>query len=287
VNFRDVTACGSSTEVALPCMFSPYGRAHYDKERIKHSESLMHVLEHAGIHNLWRDNQTGCKGVCEGLAFESFEHGNVPGDCIKDGCLDEAMLHGLSDRIAARPGDQVIVLHQLGNHGPAYYARYPSSFRRYMPECTTPDLGLCSREQIVNAYDNALLYTDHFLTRTIHLLSEQSERDTALIYLADHGESLGENGLFLHGVPYAIAPDTQLRVPLLVWLSPQFAADRGVDMSCLRRRGSESVTQDHLFHSVLGLMQVRTPEYNASLDLFSRCVATSAADKHFDAGAAP
>lgn len=287
VNFRDVTACGSSTEVALPCMFSPYGRAHYDKERIKHSESLLHVLEHAGIHTLWRDNQTGCKGVCEGLAFESFEHGNVPGDCISNGCFDEAMLHGLADRIAARPDDQVIVLHQLGNHGPAYYARYPSAFRRYAPECATADLDRCSREQVVNAYDNALLYTDHFLTRTIHLLMEQSGRDTALIYLSDHGESLGENGLFLHGVPYAIAPDTQTRVPLLVWLSPQFAADRGVDMSCLRQRRSESLSQDNLFHSVLGLMQVRTPEYNASLDLFAPCVATSATDSHFAFGAAP
>lgn len=278
VNFNDVTACGTSTETALPCMFSPYGRAHYDKERIKHSESLLHVLEHAGIHTLWRDNQTGCKGVCEGLAFESFEHGDVPGDCKQGSCLDEAMLHGLADRIASRPGDQVVVLHQLGNHGPAYYARYPARFRRYAPECATPDLDRCSRDQIVNAYDNALLYTDHFLARTIRLLAEQRGRDTALIYLSDHGESLGENGLFLHGVPYAIAPDTQTRVPLLVWLSPQFAVNRGVDMSCMRQLSSAAVSQDNLFHSVLGLMQVHTPEYDASLDLFARCAGTSLTD---------
>jgi len=287
VNFRDVTACGSSTEVSLPCMFSPYGRAHYDKERIEHSESLLHVLEHAGIHTLWRDNQTGCKGVCEGLAFESFEHGDVPGVCTHDGCLDEAMLHGLAERIATQPGDQVIVLHQLGNHGPAYYARYPAAFRHYTPVCETSDLDRCSREQIVNAYDNALRYTDDFLTRTIRLLAEQSDRDTALIYLSDHGESLGEDGLFLHGVPYAIAPDTQTRVPLLVWLSPHFVAARGVDMGCLRQRSAESVTQDNLFHSVLGLMQVRTPEYDASLDLFARCETAATGDSHFAAGAAP
>jgi len=287
VNFRDVTACGSSTEVSLPCMFSPYGRAHYDKERIEHSESLLHVLEHAGIHTLWRDNQTGCKGVCEGLAFESFEHGDVPGVCTHDGCLDEALLHGLAERIATQPGDQVIVLHQLGNHGPAYYARYPAAFRHYTPVCETSDLDRCSREQIVNAYDNALRYTDDFLTRTIRLLAERSDRDTALIYLSDHGESLGEDGLFLHGVPYAIAPDTQTRVPLLVWLSPHFVAARGVDMGCLRQRSAESVTQDNLFHSVLGLMQVRTPEYDASLDLFARCEAAATGDSHFAAGAAP
>jgi lipid A ethanolaminephosphotransferase len=286
VNFRDVTSCGSSTEVSLPCMFSPYGRAHYDKERIKRSESLLHVLEHAGIHTLWRDNQTGCKGVCEGLAFESFEHGDVPGACTQDGCFDEAMLHGLVERIAAQPGDQVIVLHQLGNHGPAYYARYPAAFRRYTPVCETSDLDRCSREQIVNAYDNAVTYTDDFLAHAIGLLGEQTGRDTALIYLSDHGESLGENGLYLHGVPYAIAPDTQTRVPLLVWLSPQFAAARGVDLGCLRQRSSDAVSQDNLFHSVLGLMQVRTPEYDAALDLFARCEAEATADSPVAAGAA-
>ena len=271
VNFRNVTACGSSTEISLPCMFSPYGRAHYDKERIRHSESLLHVLEHAGVRTLWRDNQTGCKGVCEGLAFESFEHADIPGACTQAGCLDEAMLHGLAERIAAQPGDQVIVLHQLGNHGPAYYARYPAAFRRYTPACETSDLDRCSREQIVNAYDNAVTYTDDFLARAIGLLGAQSGRDTALIYLSDHGESLGENGLYLHGVPYAIAPDTQTRVPLLVWLSPQFAAARGVDLDCLRGRSDDAISQDNLFHSVLGLMQVRTPEYDAALDLFARC----------------
>ncbi|MFC5571296.1 phosphoethanolamine transferase [Lysobacter yangpyeongensis] len=271
VNFRDVTACGSATEVSLPCMFSMYGRARYDKDRIRHSESLLHVLEHAGIPTLWRDNQTGCKGVCEGLAFESFEHGAVPGACTAEGCLDEAMLHGLADRIAAHPGDQVVVLHQLGNHGPAYYARYPARLRRFTPTCDTPDLNRCSREQIVNAYDNAVLYTDDFLARTIGFLQAQADRDTALIYLSDHGESLGEGGLYLHGVPYAIAPATQTRVPLLVWLSPRFAASRGVDTACLRAHAAEPVSQDNLFSSVLGLLQVRTPEYQPARDLFARC----------------
>lgn len=271
INFSHVVACGSSTEISLPCMFSPWGRAHYDKDRIDHSESLLHVLEHAGIRTLWRDNQTGCKGVCEGLAFESFEHGTVPEACNAEGCLDEAMLHGLGDRVAANPGDQVVVLHQLGNHGPAYYTRYPAEFRHFTPVCETSDLDRCSREEIVNAYDNAVLYTDDFLARTIRFLDEQSGRDTALIYLSDHGESLGEDGLYLHGVPYAIAPDTQTHVPMLMWLSPGFSAARGIDTECLKARGNDDVSQDNLFHSVLGLMQVRTPEYDATLDLFSRC----------------
>lgn len=271
LNFTNVTSCGSATEVSVPCMFSPYGRARYDKDRIRHSESLLHVMEHAGIHTLWRDNQTGCKGVCDGLAFESFEHARVPEACDGEGCLDEVMLHGLEEKISATPGDLVVVLHQLGNHGPSYYKRYPARLRRFTPTCDTADLGDCSREQIVNAYDNAVLYTDDFLARTIRFLIERDDRDTAMIYVSDHGESLGENGLFLHGVPYAIAPGTQTHVPMVAWLSPGFAADRGVDMDCMKRASDAAVSHDNLFHSVLGLMQVRTPEYDAALDLFGRC----------------
>ncbi|HEV8695315.1 MAG TPA: phosphoethanolamine--lipid A transferase [Lysobacter sp.] len=271
INFTSVDACGSSTEISLPCMFSPYGRAHYDKDRIKHSESLLHVLEHAGIKTLWRDNQTGCKGVCDGLEFESFEHATIPQACTAEGCLDEVMLHGLAERISKQPGDMVVVLHQLGNHGPAYYSRYPARLRRYTPVCETSELSKCSRTEIVNAYDNAVLYTDDFLARTVHFLAEQSGHDAAMIYLSDHGESLGENGLFLHGVPYAIAPETQTRVPMVMWLSPSLAAARGIDVKCMKERSTAPASQDNLFHSVLGLMQVRTPEYDASLDLFDRC----------------
>ncbi|MGO4776141.1 phosphoethanolamine transferase, partial [Lysobacter sp. 2RAB21] len=172
VNFPDMTACGSSTEVSVPCMFSPYGRENYDKDRIQGSESLLNVLEYAGIQTLWRDNQTGCKNVCKGLPFESFEHGTDPKFCTSEGCFDEVMLGGLREKIGAKPGDAVVVLHQLGNHGPSYYQRYPQRLRRYSPTCDTSELGQCSREQIVNAYDNAVLATDDFLARTIRYLAQ-------------------------------------------------------------------------------------------------------------------
>ena len=272
VNFTDVTACGSSTEVSVPCMFSPYGRAHYDKRRIERSESLLHVLEHAGIGTLWRDNQTGCKGVCEGLAFESFEHAIDPLLCNDDGCQDEVMLRGLTSELDRRPGDRVVVLHQLGNHGPSYFLRYPQRLQRYLPACERSELGKCTRAEIVNAYDNAVLHTDEFVARTIRfLVAESSTRDTALIYLSDHGESLGENGLYLHGVPYAIAPRTQTKVPMVMWLSPGLAAEEHIDIACMERNAAAPASHDNLFHSVLGLMQVRTGEYDAGLDLFRAC----------------
>jgi lipid A ethanolaminephosphotransferase len=270
INYGEVTSCGSSTEVSLPCMFSPYGRRDYDKDRIRRSESLLHVLDHAGIATLWRDNQTGCKGVCDGLPFESYEHADDPAFCDAEGCRDEVLLQGLERRLD-RPGDQVVVLHPIGNHGPSYYRRYPAGFERYTPACRDAELGHCSREEIVNAYDNALLYTDHVLARTIGLLAARADRQSALIYVSDHGESLGENGLYLHGVPYAIAPRTQTHVPMIAWLSPAWLAQDGLDSACLRERARQPASHDNLFHSVLGLLDVVTSVYDARLDLFTGC----------------
>ncbi|MGE8232076.1 MAG: phosphoethanolamine transferase [Stenotrophomonas sp.] len=271
INFPDMHSCGTSTEVSLPCMFSPFGRHDYDEKKIRAHQSLLHVLEHAGIATLWRDNQSGCKGVCEGLDIQRLDDATTPGLCADGRCMDEILLENLATQVRAKPGDRVLVLHQLGNHGPSYFQRYPAQFRQFAPTCDTADLGKCSREDIVNSYDNAIRYTDHFLTRTIATLRGMDDYDTAMIYLSDHGESLGEKGLYLHGVPYAIAPEEQTRVPMVMWFSPGFTADRGLDMSCVRHRAAQRTDQDNLFPSVLGLMQVQTSVYDRSRDLFAPC----------------
>ena len=271
INFPDVTACGSSTEVSLPCMFSPYGRHDYDQKKIRDHQSLLHVLEHAGIRTLWRDNQSGCKGVCEGLAIQQLDDADDPELCNGKRCLDEILLHGLDDAVPAGAGDRVVVLHQLGNHGPNYFERYPAGFRRYSPVCESTDLGACDRQAIVNAYDNALGYTDHVLAKLIGQLGRNTDYDTAMIYLSDHGESLGEKGLYLHGVPYAIAPEEQTHVPMVMWLSPGFAATSKLDVACLRREAAEPASQDNLFPSVLGLLDIRTTLYDPDRDLFAGC----------------
>lgn len=271
INFSDVTSCGSSTEVSLPCMFSPYGRRHYDRGEIERHQSLLHVLQRAGIPVLWRDNQSGCKGVCEGLAFDRLADAKNPALCNDQRCLDEILIQDLEARVPPGGSDRIVVLHQLGNHGPSYFERYPARFRKFTPTCETPELGKCSREQIVNTYDNALLYTDHFLATTIGRLKGLRGYDTAMIYVSDHGESLGENGLYLHGLPYAIAPREQTRVPMVMWFSPDFARDNRLDMACLRQRAAKPVSHDHLFSSLLGLMRVETSVYDRSRDLFAEC----------------
>lgn len=271
INFSDVASCGSSTEVSLPCMFSPYGRRHYDHDKIERHQSVLHVLEQAGIPVLWRDNQSGCKGVCEGLAFDRLSESHDAALCDGRRCLDEILLQGLETRLAPAGGDRVVVLHQLGNHGPNYFERYPARFRRFTPTCETPELGKCSREQIVNAYDNALRYTDHFLSATIGRLKGVQGYDTAMIYVSDHGESLGEKGLYLHGVPYAIAPREQTQVPMVMWFSPGFARGNRLDLSCLQRRAARPASHDYLFSSLLGLMRVETSVYDPAWDIFATC----------------
>jgi lipid A ethanolaminephosphotransferase len=271
INFPDMHSCGTSTEVSVPCMFSPWGRGDYDEKKIRVHQSLLHVLDHAGIGVLWRDNQSGCKGVCEGLPLQSLADATTPGLCANGRCLDEILLQDLPQQARAKPGDRVIVLHQLGNHGPAYFERYPPRFRRFTPTCDTVDLGRCTREQIANSYDNALLYTDHVLAQAIGTLQGMEDYDTAMIYVSDHGESLGEKGLFLHGIPYAIAPEEQTHVPMTMWFSPSFARNRGLDLQCVRQRAGQYTDHDALFSSVLGLMQVRTALYAAQQDLFAAC----------------
>lgn len=271
VNYDDVTACGSNTEVSVPCMFSIYGRRAYDRGKIRNSESLLHVLERAGVKTLWRDNQSGCKGVCKDLAFESYREPPQHPLCTDQACRDEVMLSGLHDAIDDNPGDVVVVLHQMGNHGPAYFKRYGEEFRTFTPDCRSADLGKCTREEIVNAYDNAIVATDDFLAKTVDMLAADSSHDTAMIYLSDHGESLGEGNLYLHGLPYAIAPATQVKVPMVVWLSEGLQKARGIAPSCLREQASMPLSHDNLFHSVLGLMEVQSRSRDEALNLFGRC----------------
>ncbi|WP_309682991.1 phosphoethanolamine--lipid A transferase [Polaromonas sp.] len=272
ISFSHVTACGTSTEVSLPCMFSPFGRAQYDEDKIRSHESLLHVLARAGFKVLWRDNQSGCKGVCEGLPTEQMDHASIEALCAEGQCLDEVLLQGMEGIARDAQGNLLVVMHQLGSHGPAYYKRYPAVFKRFSPACENEDLRGCSSAEIVNAYDNSLLYTDYFLSGLIDFLGQAEKKyDTAMLYVSDHGESLGDNGLYLHGVPYPIAPDVQKRVPLVMWLSPGFRRSFHVDQDCLRARAGAELSHDNLFHSVLGVLDVQTQAYNGALDLFAPC----------------
>jgi lipid A ethanolaminephosphotransferase len=276
VYFPHAQACGTSTEVSLPCMFSPFGRHAYDEEKILAHESLLHVLARAGFKVLWRDNQSGCKGVCDGLPVQRLDDAKVGGLCAQGKCMDEILLQGMEGIARDTSGNLFVVLHQMGSHGPAYFERYPPAFKRFTPACETPELRHCSTAEIVNAYDNSLLYTDYFLAKLIDFLADaQKTHDTAMVYLSDHGESLGEGGLYLHGVPHAIAPDVQTHVPFAMWLSPAFQRSVGVSQECMGRQTLQPASHDNLFHSLLGVLDVETAAYDQRMDLFAPCRDTS------------
>jgi lipid A ethanolaminephosphotransferase len=202
----------------VPCLFSFDGRADFDIASARRTENVLDVLAKAGVNVLWRDNNSDSKGVAERVQYEDYRSNVLNPDCDVE-CRDVGMLSGLQDYIDSHEGDILIVLHQMGSHGPAYSRRYPPEFEEFRPACHTRELSECTREEITNAYDNSLLYTDYFVSKVIELLKENTPNyETAMFYVGDHGESLGENGLYLHGMPYMFAPAAQTHVPLIAWI---------------------------------------------------------------------
>lgn len=276
--FSNVTSCGTNTQVSVPCMFSYLGREANAKNDIPY-ENLLDVLQRAGMQVLWLDNQSGCKGVCDRIPNASTRELKDPVLCPDGECFDDILLRVLPERLAqlekagaSGPGSPgtVVVLHQMGNHGPAYYKRTPNDMKVYQPECRSNVLQDCPPQDIVNAYDNAVRYTDHLVSQTVRWLKSQP-RPTAMLYVSDHGESLGEKGLYLHGMPFVMAPKEQTHVPMALWLSKPMQSQLGWDGACWKKQVAEAVSHDHYFHSVLTLAQVKTRMHKPELDVFSAC----------------
>ena len=271
ISFSEVAACGTSTAASLPCMFAKEGRSDYQSG--SYEENLLDVLQRAGLAVLWIDNQSGCKGVCDRVSHTSTTALKDPAYCAGGECMDAIMVSRLDAEIAKLPAARrakgvVVVLHQMGSHGPAYFKRSPPAQKHFAPECRSNTLQDCPRQNLLNAYDNSIVYTDFVLNESIQWLeSHAATARGALLYVSDHGESLGENNLYLHGLPYAVAPKYQKHVPWIAWHAPDF----GVQTACLQARKKQSLSHDNLFHTVLGMMQVQTVLYQPALDAYSAC----------------
>jgi len=265
VSFSNFWSCGTSTAVSVPCMFSNINASDYKKENVKSTENIVDVLQHAGVNVLWLDNNSDSKGVALRVPYQSYKSPEINTVCDPE-CRDIGMLKNIQGYIEEHPqGDIFIVLHQMGNHGPAYYKRYPAEFEKFTPVCKTNQLEDCSKEELNNAYDNAILYTDYFLSEVIGLLKENVENfETAMFYVSDHGESLGENGLYLHGLPRFIAPDTQTHVPAIIWFDDGFY---GLDMKLLARKTDNKYNHDNVFHTILGFMEIESATYDKKMNI--------------------
>jgi len=266
ISFKHVSSCGTSTSYSVPCMFSIYDRDSYEKSKANNTENVLDVIKRAGGNVIWLDNNSDSKGVATRIEYINYRIPENNTICDIE-CRDEGMLVNLQSYIDNHPkGDIFIVLHQMGNHGPAYYKRYPAKFEKFKPSCKTNQLENCTEEEVNNSYDNAILYTDYFLSKTINLLKDNNDKfESSLIYMSDHGESLGEKGLYLHGLPYFIAPKEQTHIPAIMWFSQSF----DLDIELLKTKVNNEYSHDNLFHTILGLLEIETGVYIKELDIIN------------------
>lgn len=273
IYFGNTSSCGTATAQSLPCMFSPFPKSDFTISKALSTNSLPDILSTAGVYVEWWDNNTGSKGVSDRIKTVSFYGLTDPTFCNEGECQDGIMLQKLDQWLAGIHGDSVLFIHQLGSHGPGYFERYPDQFRRFRPDCRKTVFSECKPEEIRNAYDNTILYTDYFLSTIIDKLKEhESSFDAAMIYMSDHGESLGENGLYLHGMPYSLAPKEQTHIPFVLWMSKPFAKTMEADLSCVEKDADfKPMSHDNLFPSVLTMMNVKTTLKDDKLDIFKPC----------------
>ena len=264
IDFSSFYSCGTSTAYSVPCMFSPLTRDKYSHKKFIRKQNVMDVIARTKkIAILWIDNNSDPKGVMDRLKYIDFKGSKCDGEC-----RDENMLKLVPPFLEQHKNqDILVVLHQMGNHGPAYYKRYPKEFRKFKPVCKTNQLEKCTKEEINNAYDNAILYTDYFINKTIDFTKQYQEKyQTALLYMSDHGESLGENGIYLHGMPYFMAPIAQRHIGTIAYFSKDFS---GANIAKLKENKNKKYTQDYLFSTLLGLFDIQTKVYDKKLDLLN------------------
>lgn len=274
ITFQNVSSCGTATAVSVPCMFSRMSKSDFESRKAQYQDNLVDLFVHAGINVLWLENDGGCKGVCQNV--ETWKYGPATDSqyCEGEFCDDRILLEAMDDAITQVSGkDALIVLHLNGSHGPTYFERYGEEFRNFVPDCQRSDIQNCSSEELVNTYDNTLLHTDYVIAQAISRLKElSSDWDPRLVYISDHGESLGEKGFYLHGMPYAIAPDEQTRIPWMLWLSESVKEQQQIKPECVSEAAKEGqFSHDNFFDSILGLMTIRTDLYLPELDVLAGC----------------
>lgn len=272
VNFPHVASAGTATAISVPAMFSAEARQEFDVSEAPYEGNLLDLLVQSGYDVSWLENNDSCKGVCARVPFEVVTKRNDPALCKGGYCYDEILIQDLEKVLSGLTKDTFIVLHMIGSHGPAYYKHYPDAYRVFQPTCDTSEIQTCTQEEIINTYDNSILYSDSVIARTIETLAKFPQLEAGLLFVSDHGESLGEGGVYLHGLPYSMAPEEQKRVPMVVWLSETMQEFDHIDYACLKDHAAKgSFAHDNLFHSMVGLMEIKTDLYDERLDLFQPC----------------
>lgn len=267
ISFKKMFSCGTATAVSVPCMFSALSRDNFERRDADNQQNLLDIAKLAGVDVLWVDNN-GCKNVCLRVPTITIDVTQDSPLCDGQYCLDEALLKPLQEKLAHLSAPTtLIVLHMMGSHGPTYFKRYPDEKAIFTPDCPRSDIQNCTSESLINTYDNTIAYTDFVLADVIKQLGALPKNiESSMVYVSDHGESLGESGAFLHGFPYALSPKEQRHIPLLAWLPQKFQRE------CLNKNAANKhVNHDYIFHSIIGLLNISSSAYKTDLDIFSPC----------------
>ncbi len=220
-------------------------------------EILPNYLFRNGVEVIWRTTNWGEPPV----HIDTYQNKEfLKTDCKDLNCdYDEVLLNGLKDQITASNKHKIlVVLHTSTSHGPTYSKKYPPEFEKFKPVCNSVELGNCSQEELINAYDNTIVYTDYLLHKVIEVLKQLDGYKTSMLFVSDHGESLGENNLYMHGVPMSFAPKEQYEIPFIVWVSGHSTT----------LKPNKELSQHHVFHSVLNFLNIDSPVYNEEMNIF-------------------
>jgi lipid A ethanolaminephosphotransferase len=246
----NANSCATYTTAGVKCILE-----HTNTDDLY--EILPNYLYRNNVDVVWRTTNWGEPPV----HIEKYQNRDVlKKDCKGEECnYDEVLLTGLKEQILASKKDKIlIVLHTSTSHGPTYSKKYPPAFETFKPVCNSVELGKCSREELLNAYDNTIVYTDYILSKVIEDLKQLKEYKSAMIFVSDHGESLGEKNLYMHGVPISFAPKEQYEIPFIVWVS-----DHSKQLKM-----NKTLSQNHVFHSVLNFLNIQSPIYNEEMNIF-------------------
>lgn len=276
INFTNVSSCNTFTAGSVPCMFSHLPRQKFDIDRAEKQDNLLDIAQRVGNHVLWIDNNSGCKGVCKNVSYIDVTQTADGQFCQAGECLDNILLPELDKALAQidkSNQDALIVLHTIGSHGPTYYERYTSEYRQFTPTCDTNQINKCSNEHLLNTYDNTILYADQFIDQVIDRLAQRPDWRASVLYVSDHGESLGEKGIYLHSTPYDIAPKYQTHVPMILWLNKTWYDSTNINQQCLQQNANtQQYSHDNLYSTLFSIMQLtKQGSYQAQLDIIQAC----------------
>jgi lipid A ethanolaminephosphotransferase len=246
----NATSCATYTTAGVKCILE-----HTNSDDLY--EILPNYLFRNHVDVVWRTSNWGEPPV---HIKEYQKREQIAPNCQGDPCnYDEMLLTGLKERIQSSTSNKIfIVLHTSTSHGPTYSQKYPARFETFKPVCNSVELGNCSKEELINAYDNTIVYTDYILYKVIENLKELKEYNSTMLFVSDHGESLGEKNLYMHGLPLSLAPKEQYDIPFIVWVSE----------GSKQLKPNKTVSQNHVFHSVLHFLGIQSPVYDESLNIY-------------------